>query len=125
LARLVRFIARRVAGDDEADALTDEVVAWIEGNLGSDYAWPGNVRELEQCVRNIMIRRAYCPTRVEPSNEVEALLDGVRDGQWTADELLGRYCKLVYGRTGSYLETAKRLQLDRRTVKRRVESRQK
>ena len=120
LQRLVHFVARRIAGKPEADALTDEVVTWIEQNLGRDCAWPGNVRELEQCVRNVMIRQAYCPARAESRDEVEELLDGVRDGQWTADELLNRYCKLIHTRTGNYLETARRLNIDRRTVKRRV-----
>jgi DNA-binding CsgD family transcriptional regulator len=35
----------------------------------------------------------------------------------TADELLSRYCTLVYQMTGSYEETARRLNIDRRTVK--------
>ncbi|MDE2904704.1 MAG: hypothetical protein OXQ28_01325, partial [Acidobacteriota bacterium] len=43
------------------------------------------------------------------------------EGSLTADELLGRYCTTVYARTGSYQETARRLQLDRRTVKRHVD----
>ena len=32
-----------------------------------------------------------------------------------------RYCRLVFARTGSYVETARRLGLDRRTVKERVD----
>ena len=39
----------------------------------------------------------------------------------TADELLSRYCTLVYAETQSYVETARRLGLDRRTVKSRVD----
>ncbi len=38
----------------------------------------------------------------------------------TADELLSRYCTLVYRQTGSYEETARRLGIDRRTVKSKV-----
>jgi len=41
----------------------------------------------------------------------------LRAGRLTADQLLRRYCSLVYRQTGSYEETARRLQLDRRTVK--------
>ena len=59
LRNLVLFIAKRIAGPEEAEALAGEVELWIEGNLGGDYPWPGNVRELEQCVRNILIRNEY------------------------------------------------------------------
>lgn len=38
------------------------------------------------------------------------------------EEVLRRYCTLVYARTGSYEEAARRLELDRRTVKSRVDS---
>jgi hypothetical protein len=51
LGHLLRFLAERVAGDAEADALAQEAEAWITTQLGTDYPWPGNVRELEQCVR--------------------------------------------------------------------------
>jgi hypothetical protein len=44
-------------------------------------------------------------------------------GELTADELLRRYCTLVYAQTGSYEETAHRLQLDRRTVKSKIDRR--
>ena len=39
----------------------------------------------------------------------------------TANELLIRYCTLVYAQTGSYEETARRLEIDRRTVKAKVD----
>jgi DNA-binding CsgD family transcriptional regulator len=45
-----------------------------------------------------------------------------RSGGLTASELISRYCTLVYSQTGSYEETARRLQLDRRTVKAKVNS---
>src|SRR6266545_546409 len=38
-----------------------------------------------------------------------------------AEEVLRRYCTLVYARTGSYEEAARHLDLDRRTVKSRVD----
>lgn len=49
------------------------------------------------------------------------LTDAITTGTLTADELLGRYCTLVFAQTGSYVETARRLQLDRRTVKSKID----
>jgi DNA-binding CsgD family transcriptional regulator len=44
-----------------------------------------------------------------------------RAGRLSADELLTRYVTIVYSRTRSYEETARRLGLDRRTVKAKVD----
>ena len=44
----------------------------------------------------------------------------MRQATLTADDLLQRYCALVHAETGSYLETARRLGLDRRTVRAKV-----
>ncbi|MBM3227173.1 MAG: sigma-54 factor interaction domain-containing protein, partial [Candidatus Tectomicrobia bacterium] len=62
LRALLLFLAQRLVGDDAA-ALAQEVEAWILAHLGPDYAWPGNIRELEQCLRNVVIRQDYRPTR--------------------------------------------------------------
>ncbi|MCX5758520.1 MAG: sigma-54 factor interaction domain-containing protein, partial [Candidatus Hydrogenedentes bacterium] len=121
LHNLLLFLTRRVAGPDEAEALTEEVARWIQVHLAPGYAWPGNVRELEQCVRNVMIRKTYHPIKACASKPQEAFLDAGKAGHLTADDLLRRYCTLVYAETGSYLETARRLNLDRRTVKERVD----
>jgi DNA-binding NtrC family response regulator len=124
LPELLRFIAARVAGDAEADALAAEVDAWITKHLGRDYPWPGNIRELEQCVRNVMVRGEYRPPAagavpaLSPGEELAAALEA---GTLTAEELLRRYCTLVFSRTGSYQETARRLGIDRRTVKDKVD----
>jgi DNA-binding NtrC family response regulator len=123
LRHLLHFLAGRIAGEAEADALAEETERWIRDHLGPGYRWPGNVRELEQCVRNVMIRGEYRPP------QRAAAADGVRErlagafvgGSFTVDELLRRYCTLVFARTGSYVETARRLAIDRRTVKDKVD----
>jgi hypothetical protein len=46
---------------------------------------------------------------------------GLPQGTLPAEELLRRYCTLVYARTGSYEAAARRLGLDRRTVKAKVD----
>jgi transcriptional regulator with AAA-type ATPase domain len=115
---LVRFIAPRIVGPEEAEEVTSEVIAWIEGNLGREYDWPGNVRELEQCVRNVVVRKEYRPT--PKGREASSGLVDLREAELTAEELIERYCFHLYERTGSYLETARRLGLDRRTVKSKI-----
>jgi DNA-binding NtrC family response regulator len=123
LRHLLLFIARRVAPED-ADALADEVVGWIEANMGADYPWPGNVRELEQCFRNVMIHGKYRPTGVVRRGKATSHLDwpAAEAGRLSADELLRGYCRLVYDQCRNYELAAQRLGLDRRTVKRKVET---
>ena len=122
LRTLCRVIAGRVVGDDETDDVATEAEAWITAHLGPDYAWPGNVRELEQCVRNLVIRGHYRPRRTSPSADPRrGFADAVVAGTLDADQLLRRYCTLVYAQTGSYTETARRLGLDRRTTRLKVD----
>jgi transcriptional regulator with AAA-type ATPase domain len=119
LGELAGYMARRVAGD-EAEEFAPEVMKWIEQHLGIEYAWPGNYRELEQCVKNVLIRRDYRPSRTAADDPVEEFAQDARAGRLTADELLARYVTIAYSRLGSYEETARRLALDRRTVKAKV-----
>jgi DNA-binding NtrC family response regulator len=132
LNELIVYMARRVAGA-EAEQFWGEVALWIEENLGRDYAWPGNYRELEQCVKNVLIRRDYKPSRPAPGHlggggdggsgtgAMARMVEDFRGGRTTVNELLTRYCTIVYRSTGSYEETARRLGLDRRTVKTRID----
>ena len=117
LYSLVTFIAHRIVGP-EADALATEVTDWIQTHLGDDYPWPGNIRELEQCVRNVLIRRAYHPPKRHALAPHDRLTQALHQCSLTADELLRHYCTLV---PRSYAETARRLNLDRRTVKSKVD----
>jgi DNA-binding NtrC family response regulator len=112
-------MARRVAGE-EARVLAKETEEWIEKNLDPEYPWPGNYRELEQCVRNILIRREYQTSRLAKEAANRDVFAEARSGNLTANELLSRYCTLVYSQTRSYEETARRLGIDRRTVKAKV-----
>jgi sigma-54 interacting transcriptional regulator len=121
LPEIVHYVARRVAGDEGAE-LAGEVTAWIERNLEPDYAWPGNYRELEQCVKNVMIRRDYRPSRSPVPDAVDEFVKDLRAGRLTADDALSRYSTIVYRQTGSYEETARRLGIDRRTVKSRIDA---
>jgi transcriptional regulator with AAA-type ATPase domain len=125
LGHLLRHLADRIVGTEEAQALAEEAHRWVREHLAPDYPWPGNVRELEQCLRNIMVRGEYRPGRTTPPPDAtpkEALTAAVAAGTLTVDDLVRRYCALIYLRTGSYQETARRVGLDRRTVKANVEA---
>src|SRR5206468_8886175 len=105
----------------ESPARADELQAWIEAQLGPSYPWPGNVRELQQRVRSVLIRGEYRPRTARDGGPAEDLAAALRAGALTAEQLLARYCALVYAETRSYQETARRLGLDRSTVKSKVD----
>ena len=119
LPRLVKFIARRLVGDTQAEELTAEVLKVVE-QLSPTYPWPGNFRELEQCVRNVLVRRRYEPVRLTPGRPAAALAAELEQGRLTAEQMLQRYCSIVYAQTRNVEETARRLNIDRRTVKARL-----
>ncbi|MEN9840563.1 MAG: hypothetical protein RL376_363 [Verrucomicrobiota bacterium] len=121
LAVLVGHVAERLLGADEASKFTREALAWIERELGAGYAWPGNFRELEQCVRNLLVRGAYQPLR-GLGGGADADWNGLLEpGKLTAEEVLRRYTRQVFVQTGGNVEaTARRLDLDRRTVQARL-----
>jgi DNA-binding NtrC family response regulator len=108
-------------GDEEAGPLTREVEAFVLRHLGPEYPWPGNVRELEQCVRNILVRGHYEPAGFHRTGRDGGLAGLLERGDLTAEELLRCYCTVVYARTGSYEEAGRRLGLDRRTVKAKLD----
>ena len=118
---LVGYISKKVAGEEGPD-LAKEVQAWIKTQLGRDYPWTGNIRELEQCVRNVMIRREYHPTVHQAVAADESFLVEFQEGRLSLDQLCQLYCNKVYKQTGSYVEAARQLKIDRRTVKKYVDS---
>ncbi|MBN2341260.1 MAG: sigma-54-dependent Fis family transcriptional regulator [Deltaproteobacteria bacterium] len=124
LVTIVRQLACQIAGDDECDGVTEQTMAFILEQMPKAYAWPGNIRELEQCVCNVMVRGRYEPM-CEPADATlqttDPVTNAVSAGTMTAEELLRLYCTVVYAQTGSYVETAKRLDIDRRTVRARID----
>ncbi len=123
LRRILAIVTRRVVGNDTttADALLDETLDCINTWIGPDYPWPGNFRELEQCVRNVLVRKRYDPPE-RVANDASDLPAAVAAGTLSADELLTRYVAHVHSRLGTYEAAARRLGIDRRTVKARVQA---
>jgi transcriptional regulator with AAA-type ATPase domain len=104
--------------------LADETTSWIQDHLGADYPWHGNIRELEQCVNSFLIRRSYTPVfssaNATAAQTLPAWLKDIDCQQYTADQLVSRYCTSLYSRHNSYEKVAKIVGLDRRTVKAKI-----
>ncbi|HTM46896.1 MAG TPA: sigma 54-interacting transcriptional regulator, partial [Polyangiaceae bacterium] len=124
LEMLIGHVAARLVNADEVAAVTEQVATFVRKKLGMDYGWPGNIRELEQCVRNLLIQGEYAPHRaggaLEPGSMASKLSRAFLAGEISASELLDTYTTWVFQKTESYSETGRKLGLDRRTVKSRI-----
>lgn len=127
LGELLRFVVGRIVGDADSpivDRAAEEVRRVVERELGPSYAWPGNFRELEQCARSVLLHGRYTPAaRLPQPTKTEAWADLPAGAARPLEEVLERYVSWVFAETGSYLETARRLGVDRRTVKAKVDRR--
>lgn len=121
LPYLVMQLSHRVAGPSIAADLAEDCLRFIRERLGPNYLWPGNVRELEQCVRAVLVRGHYEVRTQKPTTSpiLEQLL---YDSQLSLQALCERYATLTYERCKSYVETGRRLKVDRRTIKDYVKS---
>ncbi|HEV8096369.1 MAG TPA: sigma 54-interacting transcriptional regulator [Burkholderiales bacterium] len=120
LEELVRLLVTRIGGEENAERAAFVLEA-LERDLPRGYPWPGNVRELEQAVRRILLTGRYAAgLSAESGSEDDRLADMARAGTLSAQELLGRYCALLYRRFGTYAEVAERTGLDRRTARKYV-----
>ena len=122
LEDLVEHTVGRILGKPSRE-LTELLRDTITSQLGTAYAWPGNVRELEQCVRRILLNRTYDPGHLAQPREPDArLAQDVLEGNLDAQELLARYCHTLHRRLGTIEAVARRVGLDRRTVKKHIEA---
>jgi transcriptional regulator with GAF, ATPase, and Fis domain len=119
LGMLIGHVTSAIVGA-QAPELSALVQKRISGSLRPDYPWPGNVRELEQCVRRIILRHDYSGDNLLPKDPTTELTDAIAAGSLDADSLLSRYCRMLYGRLGTYEAVAKITALDRRTVKKYI-----
>ena len=122
LRQLVAHILTSIIGQKDQE-LQHKVEAAIITAVGSDYSWPGNVRELAQAVRRILITGQYAGTAAPTAaSRKESLVAGIDNQSLNADQLLAGYCALLFEKTGNYEDVARRTNLDRRTVKKYVQS---
>lgn len=122
LESLLERVLPRITGSEEI-GLAPEIKVILDKSLGKDYMWPGNVRELEQAVRRILLSGNYAGEKISASGDInESLQDKVIQGDVSAQGLLCDYCKMLYSRFGTYGQVAKVTGLDRRTVKKYIQS---
>src|SRR3954463_16595606 len=121
LAQLVRLVLARTAGEAGA-ALHGHVLEALARDVPAEYPWPGNVRELEQAVRRVLLTGHYLPDAAPAAayDREDRLIEQLRAGTLSAEELLTAYSAMLYERLGSYAAVAERTGLDPRTSRKYV-----
>ncbi len=119
LLDLLTVVVRRIIGRQSLE-LVEKLHYYITTNQPRDYAWPGNIRELEQCARRILLNNHYS-WHQEICDE-ETINSQMKSGELTAQQLLAKYCSQLYSNLGTYEAVARLTELDRRTVKKYIES---
>ncbi len=120
LTLLVDFLLKRITGDSDKE-LSIEIRKTISNDMRADYPWQGNVRELEQCIRQILLNNHCSGDRQEPSPN-HAILHEIDAEMLNAAELTARYCAMLYQKYGTYQAVARITELDRRTVKKYLDT---
>jgi DNA-binding NtrC family response regulator len=121
---LLGLLVKRTLGG-RSDEWVTRIREILHRDLGDNYAWPGNVREMEQAVRRIMLSREYrgqIYAKPAPGSLADKIQLGVNQGTLTAKEILSYYCALLHKKHDNIEEVARRMQLDRRTVKKYLQS---
>jgi DNA-binding NtrC family response regulator len=114
-------IVSRLTGE-KSEELVSLVLESLEKSPGRDYSWPGNVRELEQATRRILLTREYRGENLSPAGGIKEILkNGIETQSIDSQTLISGYCALLYKRYGTYEEVARRMNLDRRTVRKYIE----
>jgi len=122
LPELVAHVLTNIIGRKD-EQLHGKVEAAILSAVGKNYSWPGNVRELAQAVRRILITGKYEAVAAPRAGSLQdVLVAGIERQNLNADQLLRAYCALLYNKSGNYEEVARRTNLDRRTVKKYVQT---
>ena len=121
LQQIVSLSIKRMLGTEDNAELSARVLQILTKSLPRTYNWPGNVRELEQAVRRIIINGEISGAKAGPET-LSVWLDELKLGQLTAQQVLSHYCHMLYTQYGSYEMVADKTALDRRTVKKYVDS---
>jgi len=74
-------------------------------------------------VRRVLLTGHYAGDLFAVGSSLEVtLVSAINEGELQAKELVSRYCAVLYRRLGTFEEVARRTGLDRRTVKKYLET---
>ena len=118
LPRLAGYLLRRITGWSPGP-LQDRVLTCLQESIPESYSWPGNVRELEQALRRILLTGSYHPQQQTEDRSMPLQLSQARE---LPPRERAQLLQEGYRLYGSYAEVARRSGLDRRTVKKWIES---
>ncbi|MCL7489382.1 MAG: sigma 54-interacting transcriptional regulator [Desulfobulbaceae bacterium] len=122
LDHLLAHTVRRIIGKTSPELVLNTLTI-LKQQIPPDYPWPGNVRELEQCVRRILLKEQYEGDRILlEKSATSSFNEMLVEGNLTAQQLMSKYCKVLYKKLGTYEAVAKQTELDRRTVKKYIDS---
>jgi DNA-binding NtrC family response regulator len=116
LREMVEHFTRQMTNDYNPK-LADRVMEVIATRLPKDYAWPGNVRELAQCIRRVILKDDYRPDEATRQTRLDKITAGIKKENFSAEQLTTEYCKFLFERHESYMDVAKIMELNWRTVK--------
>lgn len=121
LGSLLMIVAEQAIGPTAAPDIAATAEDYIRTNL-TEHIWPGNMRELEACVRSIIVHGEYHPRMlfVDEDDTDADLADVLRSGKLPPEDVRQLYVRMVYEETRNYKETARRLGIDWRTVRKMV-----
>jgi transcriptional regulator with GAF, ATPase, and Fis domain len=117
---VARLLARMIG--DTRQEIVALVLDTLHRDLPADYAWPGNVRELEQATRRILLTRSYNGDTAVTGKADRIVTELAGKEEIDAQTLLTTYCRRLYDRYGTFEEVARRIRLDRRTVKKYLQT---
>ncbi|RJX17096.1 MAG: sigma-54-dependent Fis family transcriptional regulator [Desulforudis sp.] len=119
---LLAHTVRRIVGKTSPELVLNTLQI-LKKQIPPDYPWPGNVRELEQGVRRILLKQQYEGDQIlSGESKSDTFEEMLAERNLTAQQLMARYCKELYKKLGTYEAVAKQTELDRRTVKKYIDS---
>ncbi|HEB68859.1 MAG TPA: sigma-54-dependent Fis family transcriptional regulator [Desulfobulbus sp.] len=119
LSVLTTHLLQKITGQ-VSDTLQRAIFKELNKPAFREYSWPGNVRELEQAVRRILLHGTF--RRPGTPRQKKGFENELLRQQLSVAKLTSRYCRILFNQYGTLQAVARITGLDRRTVKKYLES---